>query len=116
MNKAEEIARLYSIYAKRLNRTKLTAEEFQPLVLNMAYLEIAVAKKTHTPYDTRKLFNEYTQAALSVIPTKLTAEELAEIQKLYSIERHLTVNNLKDKLDYRKEQALPIFTCLDAED
>ena len=36
---------------------------------------------------------------------------LAEIQKLYAIERQLTDNNItgKDKLDYRKEQALPIL-------
>jgi hypothetical protein len=68
MNKAEEISRLYAIYAKRLNREELNAEEFQPLVLNIAYLEIAKAKRNHLPYDTRKLFNEYTQAALAVIP------------------------------------------------
>jgi hypothetical protein len=68
MNKADEISRLYAIYAKRLNQTKLNVEEFQPLVLNIAYLEIAKAKKNHLPYDTRKLFNEYTQAALEVIP------------------------------------------------
>jgi len=43
---------------------------------------------------------------------KLRAEHvLAEIQKLYAIERHLTDNNLigNDKLQYRKEQALPIL-------
>jgi hypothetical protein len=68
MNKAEEISRLYAIYSKRINKTKLIADEFQPLVLNIAYLEIALAKKNHLPYDTRKLFNEYTQAALEVIP------------------------------------------------
>ena len=68
MNKADEISRLYAIYAKRLNRTKLNVEEFQPLVLNIAYLEIAKAKKNHLPYDTRKSFIEYTQAALEVIP------------------------------------------------
>ena len=68
MNKADEISRLYAIYAKRLNQTKLNVEEFQPLVLNIAYLEIAKAKKHHLPYDTRKLFIEYTQAALEVIP------------------------------------------------
>jgi hypothetical protein len=68
MNKASEISRLYAIYAKRLNRPKLTVDEFQPLVLNIAYLEIAKAKKNHLPYDTRKLFIEYTQAALEVIP------------------------------------------------
>ena len=68
MNKANEISRLYGIYAERLNRTKLNVEEFMPLVLNIAYLEIAKAKKNHLPYDTRKLFNEYTQAALEVIP------------------------------------------------
>ena len=68
MNKADEISRLYAIYAKRLNRTKLNEEEYQPLVLNIAYLEIAMAKKNHLPYDSRKLFTEYTQAALEVIP------------------------------------------------
>jgi transposase len=43
---------------------------------------------------------------------KLRAEHvLAEIQKLYAIERHLTDNNINgnDKLEYRKEQALPIL-------
>ena len=54
MNKASEISRLYAIYAKRLNRPKLTVDEFQPLVLNIAYLEIAKAKKNHLPYDTKK--------------------------------------------------------------
>lgn len=68
MNKADEISRLYAIYAKRLNQTKLNVEEFQPLVLNIAYLEIAKAKKLHLPYNSRKLFIEYTQAALEVIP------------------------------------------------
>lgn len=68
MNKAEEISRLYSIYAKRLNRPVLSVEEFQPLVLNIAYLEIAKAKRNHLPYDTKKMFDEYTQAALAVIP------------------------------------------------
>ena len=58
MNKADEISRLYTIYTKRLNRTKLNVEEFQPLVLNIAYLEIAKAKKNHLPFDTRKLFIE----------------------------------------------------------
>ena len=39
---------------------------------------------------------------------------LAEIQKLYAIERQLTENNLtgNDKLQYRKEQALPILKDL----
>ena len=68
MNKASEISRLYAIYAKRLNRPKLTVDEFQPLVLNIAYLEIAKAKKNHLPYDTKKIFIEYTQAALEIIP------------------------------------------------
>lgn len=68
MDKASEILRLYNIYAKRLNCDKLDSDEFQPLVLNIAYLEIALAKKNHIPYDTRKLFIEYTQAALEVIP------------------------------------------------
>lgn len=68
MNKADEISRLYAIYAKRINRSKLNVEEFQPLVLNIAYLDIAKAKKNHLPYDSRKLFIEYTQAALEVIP------------------------------------------------
>lgn len=68
MNKTDEISRLYAIYAKRLNREKLNAEEFQPLVLNIAYLEIAQAKKNGIPYDTKKLFIEYTQAALEAIP------------------------------------------------
>jgi hypothetical protein len=68
MNKADEISHFYAIYAKRLNKAKLNAEEFEPLVLNIAYLEIAKAKKNHTPYDTRKLFIEYTKAALEVIP------------------------------------------------
>ena len=68
MNRAEEISRLYSIYAKRLNKTKLTAEEFQPLVLNIAYLEIAFAKKNNSSYDATKLFYDYTNAALQVIP------------------------------------------------
>ena len=68
MNRADEISRLYAIYAKRLNRPKLNADEFQPLVLNIAYLEIAKAKKNHLLYDTRKLFIEYTKAALEVIP------------------------------------------------
>jgi len=43
---------------------------------------------------------------------KLRAEYvLAEIQKLYAIERYLTENNItgNDKLAYRKEQALPIL-------
>lgn len=46
---------------------------------------------------------------------KLRAEHvLAEIQKLYAIERHLTDNNItsNDKLAYRKEQALPILKAL----
>lgn len=46
---------------------------------------------------------------------KLRAEHvLAEIQKLYAIERYLTDNNLtgNDKLQYRKEQALPILKDL----
>lgn len=46
---------------------------------------------------------------------KLRAEHvLAEIQKLYAIERHLTENNItsNDKLAYRKEQALPILKAL----
>lgn len=36
---------------------------------------------------------------------------LAQIQKLYAIERHLTDNNLtgNNKLEYRKEQALPML-------
>jgi hypothetical protein len=68
MNKAEELSQLYATYAKRINQTKLDVEEFMPLVLNIAYLEIAKAKKNHLPYDTRKLFMEYTQAALEVIP------------------------------------------------
>ena len=39
---------------------------------------------------------------------------LSEIQKLYAIERQLTDNNLSgnDKLQYRKEQALPILKDL----
>ncbi len=39
---------------------------------------------------------------------------LAEIQKLYAIERHLTDNNINgnSKLEYRKEQALPILQAL----
>lgn len=46
---------------------------------------------------------------------KLRAEHvLAEIQKLYAIERYLTGNNIigNDKLQYRKEQALPILKAL----
>lgn len=36
---------------------------------------------------------------------------LAEIQKLYAIERHITENNItgNEKLQYRKEQALPLL-------
>lgn len=39
---------------------------------------------------------------------------LAEIQKLYAIERYLTENNLtgNDKLQYRKDQAIPILEAL----
>ena len=46
---------------------------------------------------------------------KLRAEHvLSEIQKLYAIERYLTDNHLtgKDKLQYRKEHALPILKDL----
>lgn len=68
MNKSQEIKRLYTIYANRLNKSKLSAEEFQPLVLNIAYLEVEIAKRNHLSYDPRKLFIEYTQAALEVIP------------------------------------------------
>lgn len=68
MNKANEISRLYKIYANRFNKTYLTPEEFQPLVLNIAYLEVAIAKKNNKPYNPRELFIEYTKAALEVIP------------------------------------------------
>ncbi len=68
MNKANKIKNLYQVYCSRLNKTKLTTEEFQPLVLNLAYLEIATAKKKGLPYNTRKLFLEYTLAALEAIP------------------------------------------------
>jgi hypothetical protein len=68
MNKANKIKKLYQVYCSRLNKTKLTTEEFQPLVLNLAYLEIATAKKKGLPYNTRKLFLEYTLAALEAIP------------------------------------------------
>lgn len=46
---------------------------------------------------------------------KLRAEHvLAEIQKLYAIERYLTNNNItgNDRLEYRKVQALPILKAL----
>jgi hypothetical protein len=82
MNKVDEISRLYAIYAKRLNKAKLNAEEFEPLVLNIAYLEIAKAKKNHIHYDTRKLFIEYTKAALEVIP---------EYEKVVNDPRHSTL-------------------------
>jgi hypothetical protein len=68
MNRVNQISELYDVYAKRLGKIKLNAEEFQPLVLNIAYLEIAKAKKNNIPYDTRKLFIEYTQAAIIAIP------------------------------------------------
>lgn len=68
MNRVNQISELYELYAKRLGKRKLIAEEFQPLVLNIAYLEIAKAKKNNIPYDTRKLFIEYTQAAIIAIP------------------------------------------------
>ncbi len=68
MSKAKKISELYSVYAERLGKIKLNVEEFQPLVLNIAYLEIAEAKKNNIPYDTRKLIIEYTQAAIETIP------------------------------------------------
>jgi hypothetical protein len=68
MSRSKKISELYSVYAKRLGKNKLNAEEFQPLVLNMAYLEIAQAKKNGMSYDTKKLFIEYTQAAIEAIP------------------------------------------------
>jgi hypothetical protein len=68
MKKSEKIAEYYNLYAKRIGKKKLTSEEYQPLVLNIAYLEIALAKKNKIPYDTQSLFIEYTQAALSAIP------------------------------------------------
>jgi hypothetical protein len=63
-----KITELYSVYAKRLGKTKLSKEEFQPLVLNMAYLEIAQAKRNGLSYDTREVFIKYTKAALLAIP------------------------------------------------
>ena len=68
MSRAEKIAELYLTYANRLGKRKLNTEEFQPLVLNMAYLEIAQAKKMGISYDKRQLFIEYTKAALEAIP------------------------------------------------
>jgi hypothetical protein len=68
MSRSKKISELYRVYAKRLGKNKLNAEEFQPMVLNMAYLEIAQAKKNGMSYDTKKLFIEYTQAAIEAIP------------------------------------------------
>jgi hypothetical protein len=68
MNKSNEIARFYAKYANRLNKEILTVAEFQPLVLNIAYLEIAKKKKKGLSYDTREVFIEYTRAAIAAIP------------------------------------------------
>jgi len=68
MNKVEEISRMYTLYTKRLNRNKLSLEEFHPLVMNIAYLEIAKAQKNNLNYDTEKIYFEYMQSALEAIP------------------------------------------------
>lgn len=68
MTLTQEISEMYNIYSLRLGKSKLTTEEFQPLVLNMAYLEIARAKRNNQHYDTQKVFNEYTRAAMAAIP------------------------------------------------
>ena len=68
MTKSEKISEYYNLYTQRIGKKKLTSDEYQPLVLNIAYLEIVIAKKNNIPYDTRSLFIEYTQAALEVIP------------------------------------------------
>ena len=68
MDRLSQISEYYQIYAKRLGKNKLNAEEFQPLVLNIAYLEIAIAKRQNKSYNTEYLFIEYTKAALIAIP------------------------------------------------
>ena len=62
------ITELYSVYAKRLGKNKLSTVEFQPLILNLAYLEIALAKKSGIFYDTKNIFSKYTYAAIDAIP------------------------------------------------
>jgi hypothetical protein len=77
------IAELYSVYAKRLGKTKLSKEEFQPLVLNMAYLEIAQAKRNDLSYDTREVFIKYTKAALLAIPDYQEAVNNPKYSSMY---------------------------------
>jgi hypothetical protein len=68
MDRVKNISALYKLYADRIGKNKLDKEEFQPLVLNMAYLEIAISKRNNIPYDARTIFNDYTDAAINVIP------------------------------------------------
>jgi hypothetical protein len=84
MDKSFEIARFYNEYASRLNKKKLEVEEFQPLVLNMAYLEIAKAKKEGLTYDTREVFIEYTKAAIDAIPEYAKEVEDPMYMRMYA--------------------------------
>jgi hypothetical protein len=83
MKKSEKIAEMYRIYANRIGKTKLDVEELTPLILNIAYLEVAQAKRSNEPYNTRTVFNEYTNAAVEVIPEYINEIEDPRFPTLY---------------------------------
>jgi hypothetical protein len=112
MNREEKIQHYYSIYGNRVGKKNLTPEEFQPLVLNIAYLEIAEAKRSGTRYDTAEVFTGYTLAACKVVPGYLKEANdpnykamyfgfaaTAEWDGLWTFLRDYFDNNLGVKID-----------------
>lgn len=83
MTREESILHYYNIFGGRTGRPRLTPEEYQPLVLNVAYLEIAQAKRARKYYDTREIFDGYTDAACRVIPGYLQETKDPRYQAMY---------------------------------
>ncbi len=66
--KGKEIKDAYALYTKRIGKTKLSLEELQPLILNLAYLEIMRARKNGNSPNERRVYQDYTTSAISLFP------------------------------------------------
>lgn len=66
--KVKEIKDAYALYTKRIGKKKLSLEELQPLILNLAYLEILRARGNGNFPDESKVYNDYTTSAISLFP------------------------------------------------
>lgn len=63
MNRKSEILQNYQIYITRTGKNGMTNEELEPLIINLAYLEVLNQRKKGVFVDGLLIFKEYTASA-----------------------------------------------------